>query len=414
MWASRTGQGLAPVPPGNRTGMGEPVPFDVDVPAAVLDDLDHRLARTRWPRVVSPQTWQDGVDQRFLHRLAARWRDGFDWRSRERALNRHPQFRVDIDGTVVHFLHIRGAGPAPMPLLLTHGWPSTCWEFLPVISRLTDPLRHGGRQADAFDVVIPSLPGYLYSDPIADAARIPSIWHRLMTDVLGYRHYGAHGGDIGAMVTNRLAIEHPGLVGIHVTMPAEPAADPASLTEEERAFLAGRLVSRETGGAYAHVQRTRPDTAAMALNDSPVGLAAWILDKWHDWSDCHGDLESRFSLDDLLTTITLYWVTGTIGTSFSVYRDWALGSSGQPEAWAHRDDVPPGVDSKPLSAGCRITTPAAVALFEHPAPLSWARRAYADVRSCRRMPRGGHFPALEEPGLLVDDIQTLFRPLRDP
>jgi pimeloyl-ACP methyl ester carboxylesterase len=297
----------------------------------------------------------------------------------------------------VPFPHVRGRGETPFPLLLTHGWPSTCWEFLPLIPRLVD----------SFDLVIPSLPGFTFSDPAPHAASIPSTWHRLMTEVLGYERYGAHGGDIGAMVTNRLAVEHPDAVaGIHVTMPAEPATDPATLTSEERSFLAERLVGQETGGAYAHVQRTRPDTIALALNDSPAGLAAWIIDKWRDWSDCGGELPTRFTMDELLTTVTLYWATETVGTSFAVYRDWALGSAGLPHAWA--GGVPAGVDSKPLAAGQRITTPAAVALFDHTAPTSWIRRAYADPRRRTDMPRGGHFAALEEPDLLAADLRGFF------
>jgi pimeloyl-ACP methyl ester carboxylesterase len=388
--------------------MADPLPFRVTVSPAVLADLSRRLHATRFPSGVRPG-WDGGTDQSYLRALVARWRDGFDWPSRQKMLNRHPQFLAEIDGHVVHFLHIRGRGPAPFPLLLTHGWPSTCWELVPLAEHLSTTQESG----DSFDLVIPSLPGFAFSDAVPHATAIPGIWHRLMTDVLGYPRYGAHGGDIGAMVTNRLALDHPGAVaGLHVTMPAEPTADPATRTAEEHEFLARRRMSDEQDSAYAHVQRTRPDTLAAALNDSPAGLAAWIVDKWRDWSDCGGDLATRFSMDDLLTTITLYWVTGTIGTSFAVYRDWALGSSGHPEAWTGRADVPAGVDSKPLPPGVRISTPAAVALFDHPAPTLWVRRAYADLRRCTRMPRGGHFPALEEPALLAEDLRGFFHDLR--
>jgi pimeloyl-ACP methyl ester carboxylesterase len=270
------------------------------------------------------------------------------------------------------------------------------WEFLPLVEHLMD----------GFDLVIPSLPGFAFSDPVAESANIPTIWHRLMTDVLGYARYGTHGGDIGAMVTNRLALEHPDAVtGMHVTMPAEPAAEPTTLTSDERAFLARRQAAQEMDGGYAHIQRTRPDTIATALNDSHVGLAAWLVDKWHDWADL-------FHVDDVLTALTIYWVTGTIGTSFAVYRDWALGSAGHPEAWVNRDP-PSGVDSKPLGRGERISVPAAVALFEQPVPTSWVRRAYADLRQCHRMPRGGHFPALAEAALLATDIREFFHSLHD-
>jgi pimeloyl-ACP methyl ester carboxylesterase len=377
--------------------MADPTPFTVAMSPDVLADLDRRLDETRWSRGARPG-WDAGVDQGYLRALVERWRDELDWKAQENVLNRHPQFLAEIDGHVVHFLHVRGCGQEPFPLLLTHGWPSTCWEFLPLVEHLSTV---------GFDLVIPSLPGFAFSAPVPHAAAIPGIWHRLMTDVLGYPRYGAHGGDIGAMVTNRLAIEHPDSVaGIHVTMPAEPTAAPATLTAEEQDFLTQRRMGHEPDGAYAHVQRTRPNLLATALNDSPAGLAAWITDKWRDWND--DDLATPSTMDDLLTTITLYWVTGTIGTSFAVYRDWALGSAGRPEAWADRDDIPPGVDSKPLPPGQRITTPAAVALFDHPAPPSWARRAYADLRRCARMPHGGHFPALTEPALLADDIRAFF------
>src|SRR4051812_14087492 len=226
-----------------------------------------------------------------------------------------------------------------------------------------------------------------------------------MTGVLGYPRYGAHGGDIGAMVTNRLAVEHPGAVaGIHVTMPAEPAAGPDTLTDEENAFLARRRIAQEAGGGYSHLQRTRPDTLAVALNDSPAGLAAWLADKWHDWSDGH-------RVDDLLTAVTIYWVPGTIGTSFAVYRDWALGSAGRPEAWAD-PAIPSGVDSKPPAPGEGLPVPAAVALFEQPVPVSWVRRAYADLRRCERMPRGGHFPALAATDVLAADLRDFFGSVR--
>jgi pimeloyl-ACP methyl ester carboxylesterase len=393
--------------------MADALPFSVNVPQDVLADLARRLAATRWPLGVARPGWDAGLDQAYLQDLVEHWRDGYDWLSCQEVLNRHPQFLVEVDGHVVHFLHVRGHGPTPFPLLLTHGWPSTCWEFLSLVDHLSDPGRHGGTTAESFDLVIPSLPGFAFSAPVPHAGIIPSLWHRLMTEVLGYQRYGAHGGDIGAMVTNRLAVEHPEAVaGIHVTMPAEPAADSATLTPEEHAYLTERQVGQETGGGYAHVQRTRPDTLATALNDSPAGLAGWIVDKWRDWSDCRGDLGTRFTMDELLTNIMVYWVTGTIGTSFAVYQDWALGSAGRPEAWADRDDVPAGVDSRPLPADQPITTPTGVALFDHTAPLPWVRRAYADLRRCTRMPRGGHFAALEEPALLAADIRAFFRPLR--
>jgi pimeloyl-ACP methyl ester carboxylesterase len=300
--------------------------------------------------------------------------------------------------------------------VLTHGWPSTFYELLGLVGPLTDPASHGGDPADAFDVVIPSLPGYAFSDPIpgrGSARRIPALWLELMRDVLGYERFAAHGGDIGAMVTNRLGYEFPRhVVGIHVALVAEPHVGPgaAPLTAAERKMLAERAIGQETGGAYAHLQRTRPQTLALALSDSPAGLAAWILDRWWDWSDCDGDIERRFSKDELLTTVMLYWVTGTIGTSFRVYRDWALGAGSRPEAWEGRDEVVTGVE-RPLPPGERIGVPAAVALWEARYPPEWAQRAYGDLRRFTEMPRGGHFAAMEEPELLVEDIRAFFRDL---
>ena len=294
--------------------------------------------------------------------------------------------------------------------------PSAFYELLGLIGPLTDPGAHGGDPADAFDVVIPSLPGYAFSDPIpgrGSARRVPELWAALMSDVLGYERFAAHGGDIGAMVTNRLAYEFPErLVGLHVAV-AEPyvGSGCAPLSDAERAMLAERLAGQETGGAYAHVQRTRPQTLAFALSDSPVGLAAWILDRWWDWSDCDGDLERRFTKDQLLTTVMLYWVTGTIGTSFRLYRDWALGSGSRPETWQGRDGVVAGVE-RPFPAGERIQVPAAVALWEARYPREWAQRSYADLQRFTEMPRGGHFAAMEEPELLVEDIRAFFRDLR--
>lgn len=397
--------------------MGAPRPFAIEVPQPVLDDLAVRLARTRWLQDRPAPGWSEGADGRFLRELAAYWRDGFDWRAQERALNAFAHYRAEVDGVQLHFVHEHGRGPEPLPLILTHGWPSTFYELLPLVPLLTDPARHGASAADAFDVVIPSLPGFGFSRPLDGAAssnRIPGLWARLMRDTLGYERFGAHGGDIGAMVTNRLALEFPGhLVGIHVALVAEPGVGPdaAPLSEAEQAMLAQRAVGQETGGAYAHMQRTRPATVGQALADSPVGLAAWILDKWWEWSDTGEDLEARFTKDQLLTTLTLFWATGTVASSFRIYRDWALGAGSRPEAWQDREDVPAGVE-RPLPAGQRITVPAAVNLREARYPREWAERAYADLRRFTALPRGGHFAGLEEPELLAEDIRAFFRLLR--
>jgi pimeloyl-ACP methyl ester carboxylesterase len=268
---------------------------------------------------------------------------------------------------------------------------------------LTDPESHSGDAVDAFDVVVPSLPGYGFSDPLppGESGRIPEMWAHLMADVLGYERFAAHGGDIGGMVTNRLGVEFSErLVGIHVTFVAEPYVGPGAPepSEQEQAFLEERARGKET--------------SSYALNDSPVGLAAWIVEKWREWSDCGGDIERRFTKDELLTTVTLYWATRTISSSFNIYRDWALGSASVPVAWEGREEVPPGVDSKPLDRGQRIEVPAAVAAFNERCPREWVERAYADLRRFTEMPRGGHFAAMEEPELLAEDIRSFFRPLR--
>jgi pimeloyl-ACP methyl ester carboxylesterase len=392
-------------------------PFSIAVPQATLDDLAERLARTRWPDAADGPGWEDGTSPAFLRALVGWWQTGYDWRAQEAALNRFTHFKATVDGIGLHFVYERGRGPAPLPLVLTHGWPSTFYELLPLVPLLTDPASHGGDAADAFDVVIPSLPGYGFSDPLqgrGSANRVPELWATLMVDALGYPRFGAHGGDIGAMVANRLALEHPErLVGIHVTRAAEPYVGPgaAPLTEAEQALLEARARWHEHEGGYAHLQRTRPQTLAFGLADSPVGLAAWIVEKWRAWSDCDGQVTRRFSNDQLLTTVMLYWVTGTIGSSFRFHREWALGAASHPEAWTGRDGVPAGV-VRPLGRGERIQVPAAVALFDYPCPREWAERAYGDLRRFTDMPRGGHFTAMEEPQLLAEDLRGFFRALR--
>jgi pimeloyl-ACP methyl ester carboxylesterase len=394
--------------------------FMVEVPQATLDDLAERLARTRWPGALDGSSWEDGTSPAFLRELVGWWQSGFDWRAQEAAINRFPQFRATVDGVGLHFVHVRGKGPAPLPLVLTHGWPSTFFELLPLVPLLTDPVSHAVDAADAFDVVIPSLPGYAFSDPLVgrgSANRVPELWAKLMTEVLGYDRFGAHGGDIGAMVANRLALESPErLMGIHVTRPADPYLGPgaAPLTAAEQALAPARARWHELEGGYVHLQRTRPQTLAYGLADSPVGLAAWIVEKWRAWSDCDGQVERRFTKDQLLTTVMLYWVTGTIGSSFRFHRDWALGAASLPEALvvalADRAEVPAGV-VRPLGRE-RIQVPAAVALFDYRCPKEWAERAYGDLRRFTDMPRGGHFTAMEEPELLVQDLREFFRDLR--
>jgi pimeloyl-ACP methyl ester carboxylesterase len=378
-----------------------PTPFTIGIAQDVLEDLRHRLEHTRFAEATPGRPWAAGTDPSYLRELVAYWAHGFAWRAREAELNTLPHRLAEINGTPVHYLHVRGvhapdAAP-PLPLVLTHGWPSSFVEMLPLVPLLTDPGAHGADPADAFDVVIPSLPGHLFSGvPDGPVTRpvIAGLWVRLMSE-LGYGRFGAHGGDIGADVTNWLAIEHADrLVGIHTIHPKLPTElDPERpLSAAEQAYLDRRAVEDEEDGGYSAMQITRPDTLAAALLDSPAGLAAWIVDKYRAWGDCHGDVESRFSKDLLLTIITLYWATGSIGTSFRTYHDY------------------PHNPPRPL-----IHVPTAVTLSTEDAdyPRELAQRSYTDIRQWRDADAGGHFMPLEEPETVAEQIRTFFRPLRE-
>ncbi len=377
-----------------------PKSFTVQIAAGDLDDLWSRLARTRWPDPLPYPGWAAGADIGYLKELVAYWAGSFDWRAQEERLNSFAQFTADIDGQRVHFVHQRGAGPDPFPLVLTHGWPSCFAELLKLAPLLTDPAAHGADERDSFDVVIPSLPGFAFSAPppapgAATAASWAGLWAKLMTETLGYARFGAQGQDIGAAVSIALAAARPDVVaGIHLpgVVAFPPPGQPVSA--EGQQFLDRQQRWRDAEGGYAHLQATRPQTLAADLADSPAGLAAWIVEKFRAWSDCAGDLEQRFSKDELLTTITLYWVTATIGSSFLFYHD------------SQRAPGPrPG----------RIEVPVGVALFpkENPVtgPREWAEAAYHITR-WTQMPRGVHFPAAEEPELLASELREFFRPLR--
>jgi pimeloyl-ACP methyl ester carboxylesterase len=376
-------------------------PFSVHVPDDVLEDLRSRLRHTRWPEPLPYPGWTAGADLDYLRDLAGYWASSFDWRAQERRLNFFPQFIADVDGQVIHFVHQRGQGASPFPLVLTHGWPSSFVELLNLVPFLTDPAAHGGDQRDSFDVVIPSLPGYAFSPrprkPGACTARTwANLWARLMTQILGYPRFGAQGQDIGAAVAISLGADHPEVVaGIHLpgVLTFPPKDQP--LSEDGKAFLARQERFRSLEGAYAHQQGTYPQTLAYGLTDSPIGLAAWIVEKFRRWSDCGGDVERRFTKDELLTNISIYWVTGSINSSFLFYYDSQHDPARRPPA--------------------RIEVPVGVALFpkENPVtgPREWAEGAYNIVR-WTEMPRGGHFPAAEEPELLAREIREFFRPLR--
>lgn len=384
-------------------------PFEIAVPQAELADLHRRLEMVRWTTDNAPQDWHDGTPAGFLHALIDYWRNSYDWRAQEVALNAFTHLRGEIDGTAVHCIHQRGVGRAPLPLLLTHGYPDSVYRFHKLIPLLADPGAHGGDPDDAFDVVAPSVPGYGWSDVRTAHGGIfgfGDLLHRLMTDELGYDRYGAHGGDWGSTITEHIARDHSAsVVGIHLTdVPFWHAFNaPKDPTPAESRFLAAGTAFQQEGGAYAMIQGTRPTTPSHALNDSPAGLAAWIVEKFFEWSDCGGDIATRFSKDELLTNIMIYWTTGTIGSSFLPYRDYMKAGALR---WGQEA-------AKGLVGSAK--TPAAFALFPKDIltpPREWAERFF-NVQRWTEMPAGGHFAAMEEPDLLANDIRAFFRPLRN-
>ena len=376
----------------------KPERFSLQVPDAAIADLRARLERTRFPDQAPGEPWAYGTDLGTMQDLVAYWRDGFDWRREEARLNALPNYKVPLHGIDLHFLHVPGQGPDPLPLLLSHGWPGSVFEFLDLIPRLTE---FGGDPADAFTVVAPSLPGYGLSfkpgQPRFSVEAIADCFASLMHDVLGHERYAAQGGDWGSFVTSRLAHAYPGrLVGIHLNlMPLR--RDPAMVADpspEERRYLdeLSLFLKEETG--YQWIQGTRPQTLAFALTDSPAGLAAWIVEKFRAWSDCGGNPESVFTKDQMLANIGLYWFTGAIGSSFWPYYARMHGP------WP----IPDGV-----------TVPTGYAEFPreilHP-PRSLAERTFNDIRRWTVMPRGGHFAAMEQPDALAHELREFFRPLR--
>jgi pimeloyl-ACP methyl ester carboxylesterase len=377
-------------------------PLTINVAQSILDDLSERLSRNRWPDEVVGADWDYGTNLDYLKTLVNYWQHHFDWRAQEAMLNHFAQYRADIDGFGIHFLHERGKGPNPLPLVITHGWPSSFFEMLKIIPRLSDPARYGGNPSDSFDVIVPSLPGFGFSDrPGIRGWQLPQtaeLWARLMRDGLGYQRYGAAGGDFGSGVTRLLALSHPSsLVGIHLTFLGFPTliAEPSDLSEAEKRYLGAIQQWMLREGGYAMIQSTKPQTLAYGLNDSPIGLAGWIVEKFRTLSDCDGEVERRFSKDELLTNIMIYWVTETINSSIRTYYE--------------NIKLPPQ-----LKEGQRIEVPAGVALFPKEAnlpPRQWANRSL-HVQRWTQMPRGGHFAALEEPDLLVEDLRAFFRPLR--
>lgn len=376
-------------------------PFRVHVDDAVLDDLRARLTATRLPEPVPDTGWQYGASIDDVRALVDHWRDGYDWRAEEARLNRLDQFVTTIDGLRLHFVHARSSHADALPVVLVHGWPGSFVELLDVIPRLTDPTAHGGRAEDAFHVVAPSLPGYAFSDaprePGWDVRRCAQAFVELMAR-LGYARYGAQGGDWGAQITTRMAtLDAEHCVGLHLNLPiAGPPDGDVSLTADEQADLAVMAAFQREHAAYAQVQGSEPQTLGIALDDSPAGLLAWIVQRFRDWSDCDGDVERSFSRDQLLTNVMLYWVTRSFTSSARLY--WETMHSGVLRGPLERVDVPTGIARFPKEEILRF-------------PRSWVEQRY-HVTRWTDMPRGGHFAAMEEPELFVDDLRAFFGTVR--
>ena len=385
------------------TTAATPKPFKVHVGDDVLADLRERLARARFPDEPPIEPWRTGTSVEYMRELVGYWRDGFDWRVQEAKLNAFPQFTVPLAGIDVHFIHAPGRGPKPFPLLLSHGWPGSVFEFYKIIPMLTDPARFGGDPADAFTVVAPSLPGYTFSfkpnQPRFAVEQIAEVSAQLMTDVLGYRRFAAQGGDWGSFVTSRLGYAFSDrVVGIHLNL-LSIRRDPKMLANpspDEKIFLEQltHWLKEETG--YQWIQGTKPTTLAFGLTDSPLGLAAWLVEKFQTWTDCAGNPENALTRDEMLTDIMLYWVTGAIGSSFWPYYARMHGP------W-------------PIPDGATIDVPTGYAEFPKEIlrpPRSVAQRMYANIQRWTKMHKGGHFAALEQPEALAAEVREFFRPLR--
>ncbi|MCU1643808.1 MAG: epoxide hydrolase [Nocardia sp.] len=373
-------------------------PFRIDIPQEQLDDLNRRLNDTRWPDGVTDVGWAQGIPLDYTQELAGYWQHTYDWRAQEARLNSFPQFRTEIDGHDLHFIHVRSAEPEAFPLVLTHGWPGSIVEFLEVIGPLTDPVAHGGKAEDAFHVVVPTIPGYGFSGPAIgwSTARAARAWAQLMAR-LGYDRYAAHGEDTGAAISRELAVidaEH--VTAVHVTMIASATvtaetADPGNPAEQRALAVASRAQYQLT--AYAMLQATRPQTLSYALTDSPVGQMAWIVERFKDWTDSADVPEDAVNRDAMLTNVMIYWLNGTAGSSARYYYEGA-GTWGQTEP--------------------DTNVPVAVAVLPHDLALPVRRIAEQNHNIVRwtEFDRGGHFAAMEEPDLIIDDLRAAFRDYR--
>lgn len=377
------------------------VPFKINVPDAVLRDLKERLARTRWPDQLQNVGWDYGTDPAYLKPLVEYWRDRFDWRAQEKKLNEFDQFTTVIDGVRIHFIHQKSKVPGAMPLALTHGWPGSIYEFNKVIGPLTDPEKYGGKASDAFNVVAISLPGFGFSGHPTDRGwspeRMAGVIAKLMAR-LGYTRYGVQGGDWGGIISRIVALnDAQHVAGLHLNFciagaPTGVQNPLEGVPAEEVALMNATNTRMENERAYQQIQGTKPQTLGVGITDSPAGLASWIVEKFHAWCDCGDNIESRFSKDDLLTNITIYWATQSASSSTRIY---------------YENRVAPPVNGK-------VTVPTACALFPREIstpPRKWVEARYNLVH-WTPMPRGGHFAALEQPELLVNDVRDFFRTIR--
>lgn len=376
--------------------------FSIQIPEDVLIDLKYRLDHIRWPDQLENVAWERGTEKGYLQSLVSYWSEQYDWRAQETELNRLPQFRCTVDGVDVHFIHEHGRGPNPLPIILTHGWPDSFIRYKKMIPLLADPARYGGDPNDAFDVIVPSIPGFGFSGKPTvggvNNSTVSELWAKLMTEELGYETFAAAGGDMGSGVTRYLAAIHPELlVGIHVTdigiiRQLMTAHDEASLSKEELQYKADVQKWIVEEGGYISLQATKPQTLAYGLSDSPVGLAAWIVEKFRSWSDQDCEFDKKFDNDELLTNIMIYWITNTIGPSAHRYFE----------------------NTHSLPQLGRIDVPTGVALFPSDVllpPREWAEKNL-NIMRWTHMPRGGHFAAMEEPELLAEDIRAFFRQFR--
>lgn len=385
-------------------GLMSPRPFEIAVPAEVISDLHRRLDATLWPQTIPDSGWDYGMDVEWLRDLCGTWRNSYDWYQHQAALNTFSQYQVDLDGVSVHAIHAPSAEPNAIPLVLTHGWPSCFFEMVNIIGPLTDPVAYGGDARDAFHVIVPSLPGYGFSSAPTqrgwDANRVAAAWVQLMS-AFGYDRFGSHGGDWGSAVTTALGAHHPDkMIGLHFAMLAPPI-DVASLTPEQRAWWDNLAIYRDAEWGYVHLQRTKPQTAAVALTDSPAGLASWILEKWQRWTDCADEDGVRdpyriFTRDQLLTIATIYWTTRSIGPSLRMYHE----TFNQGNA---------------IKQPSKIEVPTGVAVFNEPnRPPRELVEPFYNVQRFTEIDQGGHFPAMENPTALVHELREFFRPLRPP